>query len=68
MTAANLLFFIALACMLAVVGSLIWGMVAMTRGSEKDAQTSNKMMRFRVVFQGLALAFLFLSYLARQPH
>ncbi|MDI1226719.1 MAG: twin transmembrane helix small protein [bacterium] len=67
MTAANLLFFVALACMLAVVGSFIWGMVAMTRGTEKDAQTSNKMMRFRVIFQALALAFLFLSYLARQP-
>jgi len=67
MTAANLLFFVALACMLAVVGSFIWGMVAMTRGGEKDAATSNKMMRFRVIFQGLALVFLFLSYLARQP-
>lgn len=66
MTAATLLFFVALACMVAVVGSFIWGMVAMTRGGEKDAQTSNKMMRFRVIFQGLALVFLFLSYLARQ--
>ncbi len=65
MIAANILFFIALACMLGVLGSFFWGMVAMTKGQEKDAATSNKMMRLRVTFQGLALAFLLLSYLAR---
>lgn len=65
MTAATVLFFIALACMLAVVGSFFWGMVAMTGGEEKDRVKSNKMMRFRVFFQGFALLFLLLSYLAK---
>lgn len=65
MTAATFLFIIALACMLAVVGSFFWGMVAMTGGKDKDRVTSNKMMRFRVFFQGFALLFLLLSYLAR---
>jgi len=65
MTAANILFFIALAFMVAVLGSFFWGMVAMTKGGEKDHQTSNKMMRLRVTFQGLALLFLLLSFMAR---
>lgn len=65
MVASTVLFFIALACMLAVVGSFFWGMVAMTGGSDKDRIASNKMMRFRVGFQGLALLFLLLSYLAK---
>lgn len=65
MTAPNILFFIALAFMLGVLVSFFWGMVAMTRGQEKDHQTSNKMMRLRVTFQGLALLFLLLSFLAR---
>ena len=65
MTAANILFFIALACMAGVVGSFFMGMVAMTRGQKKDHKTSNKMMRMRVFFQGFALLFLLLAYLAK---
>lgn len=65
MTAANILFFIALGFMLAVLVSFFWGMVAMTKGGEADHKTSNKMMRFRVMFQGGALLFLLLSFLAR---
>jgi hypothetical protein len=65
MTTATVLFFIALACMAVVVGSLLTGIVAMARGREKDHKTSNKMMQMRVLFQGLAIVFLFLSYLAR---
>lgn len=65
MTLANILFFIALACMLAVFGSLMGGIVFMTKGHEKDHRNSNKAMRLRVMFQGLALLFLLLSFLAR---
>lgn len=65
MTAAQVLFIIALACMLGVVASFFLGMVAMTKGQEKDHKTSNKMMRMRVYFQGLALLFLLLAYLAK---
>ncbi|MDE1152806.1 MAG: twin transmembrane helix small protein [Micavibrio sp.] len=53
---------LALLCMLCVVGSFLWGMVAMTKGGERDHKTSNKMMQMRVVFQALAILFLFLSY------
>ncbi|HYD19312.1 MAG TPA: twin transmembrane helix small protein [Patescibacteria group bacterium] len=67
MSGANLLFFAALICMVAVLGSFLLGMVAMTREGEKNRDRSNKMMRFRVLFQGLALLFLLLAYLARQP-
>lgn len=50
---------------LGVVVSLFWGMVAMTRGKESDHKTSNRMMQFRIICQGMALLFLFLAYLAR---
>ena len=65
MTTANILFFIALGFMIAVVASFFGGMISMTRGGEEDNKTSNKMMRLRVTFQGLALIFLLLSFLAR---
>ena len=65
MTAANLLFIIALLCMAATLGVFLFGIVAMTKGGEADRQTSNKMMRMRVFFQGLAIFFLFLAYLAK---
>lgn len=60
-------FFLILATisMVGVVGSFIFGMVAMTRGGEKDHKNSNKLMQFRVGFQALAILFLFLSYAAK---
>ena len=61
----KLFFGAAMVCMVGVVISLFWGMVAMTKGGEKDHQNSNKMMRMRVLFQGLTILFLFLAYLAR---
>lgn len=60
------IFFIsAMISMLAVLGAMFWGLFAMTKGGEKDHQTSNKMMRFRVLFQGLAILFLLLAYLGK---
>lgn len=59
---STVFFFIAMGCMLAVLGSFFWGIVAMTKGQQKDHQTSNKMMRLRVLFQGLAILFLFLAF------
>jgi predicted small integral membrane protein len=60
-------FFIAAAglAFLGVVGSLFWGMVAMTRGREKDHKTSNRMMQFRIACQALTLLFLFFAYVAQ---
>ena len=65
MSTSLFFFFAALAAIGGVVVSLFWGMVAMTKGGEKDHRTSNKMMRMRVLFQGLAILFLFLAYLAK---
>jgi archaellum component FlaG (FlaF/FlaG flagellin family) len=58
----NIFFIAALICMAAVVGSLIMGFVAM---GKENSQLSQKMMRFRVLFQGAAIAFLFLAYLTK---
>lgn len=43
--------------MAATLGALVWGLVAMARGGEFNARWSNKMMRYRVLFQAIALAF-----------
>jgi hypothetical protein len=47
------------------VASLFGGLLAMSKGTEKDHKTSNKMMQARVILQGLAILFLFLAYAAR---
>lgn len=65
MTASTILFFIALACMIVVVAALIMGVAGMTSTDGDAAQKSNKLMQMRVLFQGLALLFLFLAYVAK---
>jgi hypothetical protein len=41
-------------CLLAVLGTLVMGLVQMVRGN--DPRKSNKLMQQRVLFQGIALA------------
>jgi hypothetical protein len=55
----------AVICMLGVVVVFVRGIGAMTGGKDKDHERSNKMMRWRVIFQAGALLFLLLAYLAR---
>ena len=55
---------IALIAMAGVLFSLFSGLLAMAKGTKKAHQTSQKMMRFRVICQGVTVLFLFLSYLA----
>ena len=50
--------------MLAVLGSLGAGVVAMARGGEFNARYSNKLMQARVICQGLAIAFLALAMMS----
>jgi len=50
------LFIFLVLAMAATVGALVWGLVAMARGGEFNARWSNKMMRYRVLFQAIALA------------
>ena len=53
--------FIVLA-MLSVAGILLWGVITMARGGEYNKKNSNKIMRYRIVFQAAAL-FIFLGLL-----
>ena len=48
--------------MLSVAGILLWGVITMARGGEYNKKNSNKIMRYRVVFQAAAL-FIFLGLL-----
>ena len=41
--------------MLAVLAVLFWGIFSMARGGEYNVKWSNKIMRYRVVLQGIAL-------------
>lgn len=51
--------------MLAVVGSLFLGLFFMARGAGGDASRSNRMMRWRVSLQGLALVLFVLAVLTQ---
>ncbi len=43
--------------MIAVVGSLIWGLIVMGKGGGiSNARQSNKLMQWRIYLQGIALA------------
>ena len=48
--------------MLSVAGILLWGVITMAMGGEYNKKNSNKIMRYRVVFQAAAL-FIFLGLL-----
>ena len=48
--------------MLSVAGVLLWGVITMARGGEYNKNHSNKIMRYRIVFQAAAL-FIFLGLL-----
>tara|TARA_B100001057_G_scaffold490473_1_gene578845 strand:+ start:235 stop:426 length:192 start_codon:yes stop_codon:yes gene_type:complete len=50
------------AAMLSVAGILLWGVITMARGGEYNKTHSNKIMRYRIVFQAAAL-FIFLGLL-----
>jgi len=41
--------------MMAVLGVLLWGILTMARGGEYNAKWSNKIMRYHVLLQGIAL-------------
>ena len=49
--------------MLATLGILIVGMVAMTKGGEFNAKYGNKLMRARVIMQGVSIALFALTVL-----
>lgn len=52
--------------MLSVLGALGLGLFAMAKGGEFNEKHGNKLMRMRVMLQGLALALLALAYFTSQ--
>ncbi len=56
----------AMISMAGVVVSLLLGLGAMTKVTQKAHRLSNKLMQMRVFFQGLAIAFLVLAYFTKQ--
>lgn len=51
--------------MLAVLASLLVGIFFMARGGEADRRYSNRMMRLRVAFQGLAILLFILALITQ---
>ena len=49
----------------AVLGSLFMGVFAMTKGGEAASRRSQKMMRARVILQGVAVLLFVLAMLSR---
>lgn len=61
----TLIFFtLAIICMIAVFGTLVFGIFAMTKDGEFNKKYGNRLMTARVYLQGLALALLALAYLS----
>lgn len=50
--------------MLAVLGALFLGLFAMVRGGEFNAKYGNRLMRLRVILQGVALVMFLLAMIA----
>ncbi len=56
----TILFILLIVALVGVVGVLITGIVAMVRGGEFNRKYGNKLMRARVILQGLAIVLLLL--------
>ena len=52
MPADKIILFLALAIVVAILG---WGVLAMARGGEYNVKHSNRIMRYRIIFQAIAL-------------
>jgi hypothetical protein len=51
----NILFILLIVAMLATLATLVAGMVVMSKGGDLNQKWSNKLMRLRVILQGVAL-------------
>lgn len=52
---SGFMIFLLVLAMGATVGALVWGLIAMARGGAFNAQWSNTMMRYRILFQFIAI-------------
>ena len=62
---ANVFLILLIIFMALTLVSLLVGVFAMGKGGEYNKKNSNKLMRYRVLFQGLAVACFVLYLLAR---
>jgi predicted permease len=62
---ANVFLVLLIIFMALTLVSLLVGVFAMGKGGEYNKKNSNKLMRYRVLFQGLAVACFVLYLLAR---
>jgi ABC-type branched-subunit amino acid transport system permease subunit len=53
------------AALLSVLASLLAGVIVMARGGQGDARQSNRLMRLRVILQGIALVLFVLAMLTQ---
>jgi len=58
---STLFLVIAILAAVAVVASLATGLIGMARGGEFNAKYGNKLMRARVILQGVAIVFFALA-------
>lgn len=58
--------FILIAALGIVAVILFWGVITMARGGEYNVKNSNRIMRYRIVFQAIALALILILMWFRQ--
>lgn len=63
---SNFFFVLLLIAMLAVVVSLVLGLVVMTKGGELKRKYGNKLMQARVMLQGLAIILFLLAVMTQK--
>ncbi len=56
MPADKIILFLALAIVAAILG---WGVLTMARGGQYNVRYSNRIMRYRIIFQAIALVVIF---------
>lgn len=54
--------------MLAVIGILVLGILGFAKGGEFNKKYGNKLMRWRVILQAVALGFFVLAMVSGQTH
>jgi len=63
---STVLLFLAIACMLATLGTLFAGIITMGRDTGKEGgMRSNKLMRLRVILQGASLLLIVLWWFTK---
>jgi hypothetical protein len=60
----SMLFTLAVVSALITLGILLFGVITMIRGGDFNRRNSNRLMRARVIMQGVTLALLALTFFA----